>query len=238
MRALKEDLPYDQFIIDQLAADVLPLGDDKRPLAALGFLTLGRRFLNNQPDIIDGRIDVVMRGMMGLTVPCARCHDHKFDPIPTRDYYSLYGVFASSSKPPEKPLLGNATLPKEYSAYDAEKKKRVEELAKYRAQKEAETRTNLRAHAGDYLLAAHDAAALSDQGKREALARERKLDPGVTERWRKSLEAWSKTPSPAFAPWFAFAPLPVTNFAAAANEAATNATGAVDITTHVAAPGP
>ena len=84
IRAFNEDLPYDQFIVQQLAADRLPLGDDKRPLAALGFLTLGRRFLNNQPDIIDDRIDVTMRGLLGLTVGCARCHDHKFDPIPTR----------------------------------------------------------------------------------------------------------------------------------------------------------
>ena len=84
IRAFNDDLPYDQFIVQQLAADRLPPGDDKRPLAALGFLTLGRRFLNNQPDIIDDRIDVTMRGLLGLTVACARCHDHKFDPIPTR----------------------------------------------------------------------------------------------------------------------------------------------------------
>src|SRR5258708_18024145 len=103
MRALKEDLPYDQFIIDQLAADLLPLGEDKRPLAALGYLTLGRRFLNNQPDIIDDRIDVTTRGLMGLTAVCARCHDHKYDPISTKDYYSLYGVFASTHEPGEKP---------------------------------------------------------------------------------------------------------------------------------------
>ena len=82
-----------------------PLGEDKRPLAALGFLTLGRRFMNNQHDIIDDRIDVVTRGLMGLTVTCARCHDHKFDPIPTADYYSLYGVFASSIEPTVPPLF-------------------------------------------------------------------------------------------------------------------------------------
>ena len=64
----------------------------------MGFLTLGRRFLNSQPDIIDDRIDVTCRGLLGLTVTCARCHDHKFDPIPTKDYYSLYGVFASSRR--------------------------------------------------------------------------------------------------------------------------------------------
>ncbi|AIE85921.1 PSD1 and planctomycete cytochrome C domain-containing protein [Fimbriimonas ginsengisoli] len=101
IRAFNSDLPYDQFVTQQLAADRLPEvqnGDDKRPLAALGFLTLGRRFINNTPDIIDDRIDVTMRGLQAFTVECARCHDHKFDPIPTQDYYSLYAVFASSDE--------------------------------------------------------------------------------------------------------------------------------------------
>lgn len=99
--AFNNDLPYDKFITEQLAADRLPEvrdGDDKRPLAALGFLTIGRRFLNSQPDIIDDRIDVTMRGFQAFTVGCARCHDHKFDPIPTQDYYSLYAIFASSEE--------------------------------------------------------------------------------------------------------------------------------------------
>ncbi len=71
----------------------------------MGFLTVGRRFLLDQNEIIDDRIDVVSRGLLGLTVTCARCHDHKFDPIPSDDYYSLYGVFASSIEPAELPLL-------------------------------------------------------------------------------------------------------------------------------------
>lgn len=96
--AFNRDVPYDQFIVRQLAADRLPLGDDKSDLAALGFLTVGRRFLNNMPDIMDDRIDVTMRGFQGFTVACARCHDHKFDPIPTQDYYSLYSVFASTKE--------------------------------------------------------------------------------------------------------------------------------------------
>ncbi len=73
------------------------------PYAAMGFLTLGRRFLNTAPDIIDDRIDVVCRGTMALTVGCARCHDHKYDPIPAQDYYSLYGVFDSSAEPKNAP---------------------------------------------------------------------------------------------------------------------------------------
>src|SRR6185503_13000993 len=105
VRAFNEDLPFDRFIVEQLAADQLPLGDDKRPLAALGFLTLGRRFTGDVHDIIDDRIDVVTRGLLGLTVTCARCHDHKYDPIPTADYYSLYGVFAGGEDPPVPPLI-------------------------------------------------------------------------------------------------------------------------------------
>ena len=126
--ALNEDLPYDDFILHQLAADRLFPGPDRRPLAAMGFLTLGRRFLNNTHDIIDDRIDVVTRGLMGLTVSCARCHDHKFDPIPTRDYYSLHGIFASSSEPAELPLLiqsDPAALP---TAFEIELRKRQGDL--------------------------------------------------------------------------------------------------------------
>ncbi|MDG2128319.1 MAG: PSD1 and planctomycete cytochrome C domain-containing protein [Fuerstiella sp.] len=103
IRSLNSDMPYDEFLIRQLAADRLPENQDPQQLAAMGFLTLGRRFLNNRHDIIDDRIDVVSRGTMGLTVTCARCHDHKFDPIPTADYYGLYGVFDSSNEPGNEP---------------------------------------------------------------------------------------------------------------------------------------
>ena len=99
VRALNEDVAYDQFLVRQLAADLLPEPERSANLPALGFLTLGRRFLNNINDIIDDRIDVVCRGTMALTVGCARCHDHKYDPIPAADYYSLYGVFRSSREP-------------------------------------------------------------------------------------------------------------------------------------------
>jgi hypothetical protein len=120
IRAFNDDLPYDQFILQQLAADHLPLGQDKRPLAAMGFLTLGRRFLNNPNDIIDDRIDVVCRGLLGLTVGCARCHDHKFDPIPQADYYSLYGVFASSIEPRDLPSIMEPGSSPAYTAFEKE----------------------------------------------------------------------------------------------------------------------
>jgi cytochrome c553 len=114
--AFNADKPYDQFIVEQLAADRLVAAEerrnrsgpgpvDQRPLAALGFLTLGNRFENSANDIINDRIDVATKAFLGLTVSCARCHDHKFDPIPTADYYSLYGVFADSAEPSEEPWL-------------------------------------------------------------------------------------------------------------------------------------
>jgi mono/diheme cytochrome c family protein len=132
IRAFNEDLPYDRSILQQLAADQLPFGDDKRLLAALGYLTLGRRFLNNIHDIIDDRIDVTMRGLQAMTVGCARCHDHKFDPIPQQDYYSLYGVFASSVEPKDLPLIGHPDQTAALAAFEQELAKRKTEVEKYR----------------------------------------------------------------------------------------------------------
>jgi hypothetical protein len=114
--AFNSDKPYNEFIVEQLAADRIVADEerknrsnpgfvDQRPLAALGFLTLGNRFENSTNDIINDRIDVTTKAFLGLTVSCARCHDHKFDPIPTADYYSLYGVFADTTEPKEEPWL-------------------------------------------------------------------------------------------------------------------------------------
>ncbi|HEV3021108.1 MAG TPA: DUF1549 and DUF1553 domain-containing protein, partial [Pirellulales bacterium] len=141
IKAFNDDLPYDQFILEQLAADRLAAegqSADPSRMAAMGFLTLGRRFLNNQHDIIDDRIDVTARGLLGLTVACARCHDHKFDPIPTKDYYSLYGVFASSSEPKEGPLLAQPQQTPEFVAFDKELKAREQAVADFKEKNKAE----------------------------------------------------------------------------------------------------
>ena len=99
IKAFNDDKPYDQFLMEQIAADKLPVSErDPSRLAALGFITVGKRF-QNPNDTIDERIDALSKTTMGLTVACARCHDHKFDPIPTADYYSLHGIFASTIEP-------------------------------------------------------------------------------------------------------------------------------------------
>ena len=120
--AFNQDKPYNQFILEQLAADRLlveaarkgktdPARQDQGTLAALGFLTLGNRFDGSVNDIINDRIDVTTKAFLGLTVSCARCHDHKFDPIPQKDYYSLYGIFADTYEPRSEPTL-QTLLPK------------------------------------------------------------------------------------------------------------------------------
>lgn len=142
--AFNSDKPYNQFIVEQLAADRLVSEDlrrarstgspvDQSRLAALGFLTLGNRFENSVNDIINDRIDVTTKAFLGLTVSCARCHDQKFDPIPTSDYYSLYGVFANSVEPREYPWLHGVPGTAELTDY----------LARMKAAEDAKARVAL-----------------------------------------------------------------------------------------------
>ncbi len=128
--AFNSDKPFQRFILEQIAADRMP-AESAPDLRALGFLTVGRRFEGNieAPQlIIDDRIDVIGRGMLGLTLACARCHDHKFDAIPTADYYSLYGIIASSGEPLDLPEVG---VPAETEAVQKYRTARALILADY-----------------------------------------------------------------------------------------------------------
>jgi hypothetical protein len=102
--AFNEGKPYNRFIVEQLAGDLLPAKDTAerdRLLIATGFLALGPKDVNVKPeqfrmDQVDDQIDVTGRAFLGMTIACARCHDHKFDPIPTTDYYAMAGIFRST----------------------------------------------------------------------------------------------------------------------------------------------
>jgi hypothetical protein len=103
--AFNKDTPYDQFVREQLAGDLLDAKDDKQKadfLVATGFLAVGPKSLDErsplqfQMDLVDEQIDATFQAFQGLTAACARCHDHKFDPIPQKDYYALAGIFRST----------------------------------------------------------------------------------------------------------------------------------------------
>jgi len=104
--AFNADKPYNQFIVEQIAGDLLPAknaAEHDQNILATGFLAVGTKGLNEKNkeifkmDVVDDQIDTTSRAVLGLTVACARCHDHKFDPIPTKDYYALAGIFRSTT---------------------------------------------------------------------------------------------------------------------------------------------
>ena len=204
VRAFNNDLPYNRFLQLQIAADQLvPPGSSD--LAAMGFVTGGRRFIGVTREIIDDRIDVVMRGTMALTVACARCHDHKYDPIPTKDYYSLYGVFEAGADR----LVALGPEPS-----DVEFQKRV---AKYRdtmKKRRDEASSKLRARVADYLAAQLELQKYPEEGFDQILSADDIL-PGSVRRWRDFLNRSSHSFDPIFAPWHALSKTTPENFEAA-----------------------
>ena len=214
VRAFNDDLPFDRFILEQLAADQLELKESTAGLAAMGFLTLGRRFLNNVHDIIDDRIDVVTRGLLGLTVSCARCHDHKYDPVPTADYYSLYGVFASSREPKELPLLGTPEETTAFVDYQEKRQAILSEIEAFKSSAHADLQDELRRTVGLYLTqiaATRDAA--RDPRPNSNLAKGEPRGQFLP-RWRAYLQKTARAKHPVFAAWHALRDIPDADFSA------------------------
>ncbi len=186
IQSLNADMPYDEFVVQQLAADRLP-DNPPRQHAALGLLTVGRKF-NNDHDDIDDQIDVVTRGFSGLTVACARCHDHKYDAIPTADYYSLYGVFASSTEPDERPLIGSPEETAGYDQYKAELDKRQRAFDEFINAKHAQLLEDGRANVTEYLVRATTTKPEELLAKLPFLSlNPDELKPGLLTRWRQYL---------------------------------------------------
>ncbi len=183
IRALNEDMPYDRFLRLQIAADRDPTAR-RTDLAALGFVTLGRNYLNNEPDNIDDRIDALTRGAMGLTVACARCHDHKYDPIPTKNYYALYGVFLNSEEHLNPEPLSGTDDPVRKAVFEREMAKRQRDIDEYRRTRFEVLIQQLRqpAQVVRYLEAAAKSRPLSPAALEE-FAREQDLNLELLRRW-------------------------------------------------------
>ena len=211
VKALNSDMPYDRFLLLQLAADQVADRSDE-DLAAMGLLTLGRRFQGVRRDIIDDRIDVVCRGTMALTVGCARCHDHKYDPIPTADYYSLYGVFDSCR---ERIVPLSNTVADEAFAKDLST--RTAALEKLRQERRESTSARVRARLGDYLQAQRELQKYPEEGFDQILETGDLL-PAFVHRWRDRLRDADRRGDPVFVAWHRFAALPESEFASRAAE--------------------
>jgi cytochrome c553 len=191
IRALNEDLPYDQFVKAQLAADLLDGPARLRHLPALGFLGLGPWYYDNgaveimRADERHDRVDAVTRGFLGLTVGCARCHDHKYDPIPTKDYYALAGVFLNTEYH-EYPLAPQAIV-EEYRAQENELKRKRELLKEFIETESRQLAESLAFQASKYMQAAWQVTGEPKRDKQQVLEKE-KLDYELFDRWLAFLE--------------------------------------------------
>ncbi|MBI3698504.1 MAG: DUF1549 domain-containing protein, partial [Acidobacteria bacterium] len=169
IQAFNQDMPYDLFVKAQIAGDLLP--DPDKYAAGLGFYAL-------RPEFTDDRVDATTRGFLGLTVACAQCHDHKFDPIPTKDYYSLLGVFMSTENR-EIPLA-----PQDVVAEYKKRKKKVDDqeaaIKEFIQTQSTQLGEILGAQTSRYLMAARS-------GEKPA-----SLDAETLERWGKYLKGGPK----------------------------------------------
>jgi hypothetical protein len=208
INAFNADMPYDRFLKLQIAADRL-VPDDSVDRAAMGFLTLGRRFLAIPSDIIEDRIDTVFRGLMGLTVGCARCHDHKFDPIPTADYYALYGIFQSSIDQRQLFPVNLERQTAEFRDGLEERRKKLHELStKHREEANARIRTRFE----DY-LEAQTQLEKYPEGSFNQLSTKEDVIPALVHRWEWFLTLPQTAMDPRMRLWTELSKLPAEGYA-------------------------
>ena len=186
IKAFNDDLPYDQFIRAQLAADHLDERQRIRHLPALGLLGLGPWYYDNgaveitRADERHDRIDVVSRGFLGLTVACARCHDHKYDPISARDYFALSGVFLNTSYT-EYPLAPKSVVD-EYKAAETKIKNKEKLQREFMETESRQLSETLALQASKYMRATWKVLGEPKEDTARVAARD-KLDFELLDRW-------------------------------------------------------
>lgn len=207
IRSFNDDMPFDEFIGNQLAADQIATKNNNSNLPALGFLTVGAKFVNNVHDQIDDRIDVVMRGMMGLTVSCARCHDHKFDPVPQSDYYALYGVFRSCYEPVVLPTFEAEPTTTEYLEYKKGLNERLQELEQFIEAQRKQIMDGARSRISEYLMAVHQRRHHPPTENFMTITDKGSLIPKVISRYEIYLTKTAKNEDPIWSIWHALSAL-------------------------------
>jgi len=191
IKAFNDDMPYDQFVKAQLAADLMDEKSRPKLLPALGFLGLGPWFYDNgsvevtRADERHDRVDVVSRGFLGLTVGCARCHDHKYDPIPTKDYYALSGVFLNTVYH-EYPQVPQSVW-EQYKKIDKEIESRQKLLGEFMSTEGTQLGETLAFQAAKYMESAWKVKG-PQKADVETVVNQDKLDYELFERWLRFLE--------------------------------------------------
>ena len=190
IKAFNDDLPYDQFVRAQLAADLTDNHQRIRNLPALGFLGLGPWYYDNgaveitRADERHDKVDAVSRGLLGITVGCARCHDHKYDPIPTRDYYALAGVFLNTQYT-EYPLAPKSVVD-EYQAAEKKIEKKEDLLGEFLGRESQQLAGTLVFQASKYMQAAWKVSGEPKKPK-HSIVESDKLDYELFDRWLRFL---------------------------------------------------
>lgn len=216
VNALNNDLPYDRFISEQIAADLIGSPGDPGRLAALGLFALGPVYYQDNgeqakalADEWDDRIDTLTRGVLGLTVSCARCHDHKFDPITTADYYGLAGIFASSDYQ-ERPIVPQEVINQKNAAESSLKSQQLV-VDRFLDQEARKLRPTMLADIPLYLKSGWKAMSLrkSEPDEKKLLARiatEDKVSATLLKRWFDVLTAAGEQQQnyPDLAGWYAW----------------------------------
>ena len=206
--AFNLDMPYDQFVKAQIAADLLPERERQHLLPGLGFFGLGPWFTGD--DVVftearaterDDKIDALTKGFLGMTVSCARCHDHKYDPISQKDYYALGGVFASSGYA-EYPLAPDGDV-KRFRAQLAKVRAQEKALEQFVGQAQIEVATRLAGQTARYLLGVRKVMLSKPRPDPARVAEAAGLDPETFLRWGRYLSAPQKIEHPYLKPWFA-----------------------------------
>ncbi|MBN9522067.1 PSD1 domain-containing protein [bacterium] len=212
IRAFNSDLPFDRFVTLQLAGDLVPHGENESAdelftrLAGMGFLGLGAEYYKNTAreqaiaEELDDRVDVVSRALLGLTVSCARCHDHKFDPIPTRDYYSLAGLFYGTNLTTTP--IATAAEQKTYNDAQARVKEQDDAVAALLTRAGKAAAATAVGRTADYLVAAR--AVRAGKTKLNAAAKAEGLEAYFLDRWVKFIDPANANKAPAATKdWFA-----------------------------------
>ena len=210
VKAFNADVPWDRFITEQVAADQMGLADNDQALAGLGFLTIGMQF-RNRFDLLDDQIDVVSRGFLGLTVACARCHDHKYDPVTASDYYALAATLAPSQPPELPPVIGTPAETQALSDYRRELERRQTIRDDMARDQVAVMQGRLRMQVGLYLRELAKGTAEQDLTSAFLSFRTDDVRPHVLDRWRTYLATMPAT-DPVFGPWVRLRDLPADGF--------------------------